>query len=123
MMTVKVVSKHDRLNQEIFMVKGALEIVLPNCTKYMYGGQIVPLQKQHEKDFITEAHEIAAKGLRVLALAKGYAPNDLIFLGIVGITDPPRPLVRESIDILRQSGVLVKMVTGDSRDTAVAIGM
>ena len=43
-------------------------------------------------------------------------------MGIVGITDPPRPLVRESIEMLRQSGVIVKMVTGDSQETAVAIG-
>lgn len=43
-------------------------------------------------------------------------------MGVVGITDPPRPLVRETIEILRQSGVRVKMVTGDSQETAVAIG-
>lgn len=61
-------------------------------------------------------------GLRVLALAKGKSLQDLIFMGIVGLTDPPRPLVRETIEILRQSGVRVKMVTGDSQETAVAIG-
>lgn len=48
--------------------------------------------------------------------------QDLIFMGIVGITDPPRPLVRETVELLRQSGVRVKMVTGDSQETAVAIG-
>lgn len=62
-------------------------------------------------------------GMRVLALAKGKSLQDLIYMGIVGITDPPRPLVRESIEILRQSGVRVKMVTGDSQETAVAVGM
>lgn len=61
-------------------------------------------------------------GLRVLALAKGKSLQDLMFMGIVGITDPPRPLVRETIELLRQSGVRVKMVTGDSQETAVAIG-
>lgn len=61
--------------------------------------------------------------MRVLALAKGKSLQDLVYMGIVGITDPPRPLVRESIEILRQSGVRVKMVTGDSQETAVAVGM
>lgn len=61
--------------------------------------------------------------MRVLALAKGKSLQDLIYMGIVGITDPPRPLVRESIELLRQSGVRVKMVTGDSQETAVAVGM
>lgn len=63
-----------------------------------------------------------SSGLRVLALAKGRSLQDLVFIGIVGITDPPRPLVRETVDLLRQSGVRVKMVTGDSQETAVAIG-
>lgn len=62
-------------------------------------------------------------GMRVLALAKGKSLQDLVYMGIVGITDPPRPLVRESIEILRESGVRVKMVTGDSQETAVAVGM
>lgn len=48
--------------------------------------------------------------------------QDLCFVGIVGITDPPRPLVRETIELLRQSGVRVKMVTGDSKETAMSIG-
>lgn len=62
------------------------------------------------------------EGLRVLALAKGRSFQDLIFIGIVGITDPPRPLVRETIEILQGSGVHVKMVTGDAQETAIAIG-
>lgn len=43
-------------------------------------------------------------------------------MGIVGICDPPRPMVREAINILTESGVQVKMVTGDAAETAVAIG-
>lgn len=59
----------------------------------------------------------------MLALARGKSLQDLVFMGIVGITDPPRPLVRETVELLRQSGVRVKMVTGDSQETAVAVGM
>lgn len=122
MMAVKCVHKYNNNKEEIYFAKGALEYLLPQCTKYVYGSQVVPLTKQNEAEFLAEAYEIGRKGLRVLALAKGKSLQDLIYLGIVGITDPPRPLVRESIEILMQSGVRVKMVTGDSQETALAIG-
>ncbi|XP_055705047.1 calcium-transporting ATPase type 2C member 1 [Phlebotomus papatasi] len=121
MMAVKLYPKYGNAKEEIFFVKGALEILLPQCTKYMFGGQVVPLTKKNEAEFMTEAYEVGRKGLRVLALAKGKSFQDLVFMGIVGITDPPRPLVRESIEILMRSGVRVKMVTGDSQETAIAI--
>lgn len=121
-MAVRVVPKYSIDDkEEIYFVKGALEMLLPQCARYKYGGQIIPLTKQNEAEFMAEAYEVGRKGLRVLALAKGKSLQDLIYMGIVGITDPPRPLVRESIDILRQSGVSVKMVTGDSQETAVAV--
>uniref|UniRef100_A0A182TAI0 Cation-transporting P-type ATPase C-terminal domain-containing protein n=1 Tax=Anopheles maculatus TaxID=74869 RepID=A0A182TAI0_9DIPT len=96
-------------------------MVLPQCTKFWYGGQPIALNKQNEAEFLQEAYEIGRKGLRVLAIARGTSLQDLVYLGLVGITDPPRPLVRESIEMLRSSGVLVKMVTGDSQETAMAI--
>jgi Ca2+-transporting ATPase len=55
-------------------------------------------------------------------MAKGPTLSELIFVGMVGICDPPRPNVRESIQTLLQSGVQVKLVTGDAQETAVAIG-
>lgn len=123
MMAVSAVPRYATNNKdELFYVKGAIEMVLPQCTKFFYNGQIVPLSKQNEAEYLSEAYEIGKKGLRVLALAKGRSLNDLVYVGIVGITDPPRPLVRESIEILNQSGVRVKMLTGDSQETALAVG-
>ena len=55
-------------------------------------------------------------------MARGSSLQDLVYVGLVGICDPPRPLVRESIQTLLQSGVKVKMVTGDAQETATAIG-
>lgn len=121
MMAVKIAPKFSQNKEEIYFVKGAIEMLLPQCTKYMYGGQATALTKQNEAEFLAEAYEIGRKGLRVLALARGKSFQDLIFMGIVGITDPPRPLVRESIELLQQSGVQVKMVTGDAQETAIAI--
>lgn len=58
----------------------------------------------------------------MVAFAKGTSLQDLVYLGVVGICDPPRPFVREAIQTLLQSGVKVKLVTGDAQETAVAIG-
>lgn len=122
MMAVKCVPKYDENKQDVFFVKGALEKILPKCTRYAYNGTLQTLTNKKEQEFMAEAHEIGRKGLRVVALAKGSSLQELIYMGIVGICDPPRPYVRESITTLLQSGVQVKMVTGDAIDTAVAIG-
>lgn len=122
MMAVKCSSKYDRDKEEKYFVKGAIEKVLPKCTSYSCNGNIAPLTAAKQQEFIAEAHEIAKKGLRVMSMAKGTTLQDLAYMGIVGICDPPRPQVREAISILKESGVQVKMVTGDSVDTAVAIG-
>lgn len=122
MMAVKCVSKYDNTKEEIFFVKGAIEKILPKCTRHMLNGVTVALNNKKEQDYLAEAHEIGRKGLRVVAMAKGASMQDLTFMGLVGICDPPRPLVQEAIRTLVQSGVQVKMVTGDAMDTAVAIG-
>lgn len=61
--------------------------------------------------------------LSVVAFARGSSMNDLVYLGIVGICDPPRPRVREAITTLLNGGVKVKLVTGDAKETACAIGL
>ncbi|KAK6617086.1 ATPase, P-type (transporting), HAD superfamily, subfamily IC [Polyplax serrata] len=122
MMTVQVVPKYSEDKTEIFFTKGAIQKVLQQCTKYKSGGSIIPLNVKKEQDFLSEAYEIGRKGLRVVALARGNSMQDLIFLGIVGICDPPRPRVREAITTLLNGGVKVKLVTGDAKETATAIG-
>lgn len=59
---------------------------------------------------------------QVLALASGPELGQLTFLGLVGIIDPPRTGVKEAVTTLIASGVSIKMITGDSQETAVAIG-
>ncbi|XP_055950563.1 calcium-transporting ATPase type 2C member 1-like isoform X2 [Argiope bruennichi] len=109
------------LGTEKYFVKGAIEIVLPKCTKYSYHGSPVLLSKDTHLQFMKEAQYMGRKGLRVLSFACGHSLEDLLFLGMVGILDPPRSGVGEAIKTLHGSGVSVKMLTGDSEDTACAI--
>lgn len=121
MMAVKCTPKHGENRQEIYFVKGAIEKILPLCNKYSVNGQVYALNQKKDEEFLTEAYEIGQQGLRVIGLARGSSLQDLMYVGLVGICDPPRPHVRESITTLINSGVKVKMVTGDARETASAI--
>lgn len=64
MMAVKVVPKYAENKDEVFFVKGALEKILQQCTKYKCGSSAVPLNVKKEQDFLAEAYEIGRKGLR-----------------------------------------------------------
>jgi Ca2+-transporting ATPase len=64
---------------------------------------------------------MAANGLRVLGMAYGPSLDDLTFAGVIGMEDPPREGVAEAVGALRSGGVNVLMVTGDSKETAIAI--
>ena len=122
MMAVKCAEKYSDNRQEVFFAKGALEKILPQCTKYSANGQLYPLNQKKDQEFLAASHDIGQQGLRVLGLARGTSLQDLVYMGLVGICDPPREGVREAITTLANSGVKVKMVTGDAKETAGAIG-
>ena len=65
---------------------------------------------------------IASVCFSVLGLAYGNSMSDMVFVGLVGIIDPPREGVRDAVTTLLSSGVNLKMVTGDAEETALAIG-
>ncbi|XP_054164336.1 calcium-transporting ATPase type 2C member 1-like [Oppia nitens] len=121
LMAVKCIPKFGPKDEEKYYVKGALEKVLPLCTKYSANENIIQLTNERHEQYLNESQYLGRKGLRVLAFAYGSKLDDLAFVGMVGILDPPRPGVRESIRTLQASGVNVKMLTGDSQDTACAI--
>ncbi|XP_044583033.1 calcium-transporting ATPase type 2C member 1 isoform X1 [Cotesia glomerata] len=121
MMAVKCAPKYTEDREEIFFAKGAIEKILAQCTKYSANGQLYPLNQKKEKEFATEAYEIGQQGLRVIGLARGSSLQDLVYVGLIGICDPPRDGVRDAISLLLNSGVKVKMVTGDAKETAGAI--
>ena len=102
-------------------MKGAIHEVLQKSSFYNYQDKIQPMTPEKLKHFATQAENLMSSGQRVIAMARGTSFSDLAYVGIVGIMDPPRDGVTESIAILRTSGVEVKMITGDSLETARAI--
>ncbi|NXH10940.1 AT2C2 ATPase, partial [Bucco capensis] len=120
-MAVKCTLKNQD-QEDIYFMKGALEEVIQYCTLYNSGGISLALTPQQKAFYQQEEKGMGSSGLRVLALASGTELGKLTFLGLVGIIDPPRAGVREAVQVLLESGVSVKMITGDALETAVAIG-
>ena len=115
--------------------KGAPDELLKRCTKALVGGNVVELTDDIRADILSANKAMADKALRVLAAAKKElssepeeytseaVENDLCFVGLVGMIDPVRPEVKPAIDECRSAGIRPIMITGDHKDTAVAIAM
>lgn len=109
-------------------VKGAPEVVLSKCTKIMSKGKAKRLTSADKKDVIKRNERMASAALRVIGLAykenkgKKYKEDDLVFLGLMGMIDPPRKGVKEAVADCRKAGIRVIMITGDNKYTAEAVG-
>lgn len=107
--------------------KGATEKILSICKNYYNkNGDVVKLTPEMSSLITETANSFADDGLRVLAFAKSSKPfddepKDMIFCGLMGMNDPPRPQIRSSIQLLYRGGVHVIMITGDSEKTALNI--
>jgi Ca2+-transporting ATPase len=128
-----MVTVHDRGGQNVVAVKGAWEVILDRCDAI--GPSRRPLDAATRAGLAATAGELAASGLRVLAIASAdvatvsdphgaLAPLEegrLTLHALVGLLDPPRPEVAAAIAEATRAGIAVKMVTGDHIDTARAI--
>ena len=124
---------HDLGGSFVQYTKGGPDVVLDRCTHYWENGQIKPMTDAKRAQIMAVNKAMADKALRVLAAAKRdwtekpaentpeYLEQDLVFLGLTGMIDPVRPEVKAAIEECRAAGIRPVMITGDHKDTAVAI--
>ena len=113
--------------------KGGPDVVLARCTSYWEDGKAMPMTEEKRAEIMAANKAMADKALRVLAAAKRdwdekptdntpeFLENDLCFVGLTGMIDPVRPEVKAAIEECRAAGIRPVMITGDHKDTAVAI--
>ena len=113
--------------------KGATDEVLKRCTTYLENGKALPMTDAKRAEILAANKNMADQALRVLAAAKrdwaekpasnepAFLEQDLCFLGLTGMIDPVRPEVKPAIVECREAGIRPVMITGDHKDTAVAI--
>ena len=113
--------------------KGAPDEVLKCCTSYLDSGEVLPLTDEKRQEILSVNHAMAGRALRVLAAAErrwdalpedcspANLEHELCFIGLTGMIDPVRPEVKAAIDECRRAGIRPIMITGDHKDTAVAI--
>ena len=115
--------------------KGAPDELLKRCTSYIHHGKELPLDDEARKEILAATTAMADRARRVRAgsckkldkIPEDVSPaaieKDLTFIGLVGMIDPVRPEVKDAIAECRTAGIRPIMITGDHRDTAVAIAM
>ena len=113
--------------------KGAPDVILSHCTHYLENGSVYPMDNRKMEEILGQNREMAGQALRVLAAAfrkwnvcpensePEYLEQQLTFVGLTGMIDPIRPEVKPAIDRCRTAGIRPIMITGDHKDTAVAI--
>lgn len=121
--------------QYLMFTKGSPELTLERCAKIHLGNHAVAINEEHRSQILVANDQMAGKGLRVLGFA--YKPlaevppdgshdtseADLVWLGLVGMLDAPRPEVRAAVEECRQAGIRPVMITGDHQLTAQAIAV
>ena len=111
--------------------KGALDSILSICNKISVNGKLVDFSKEYKAKVLENSNIMSDKALRVLAFAYkdiskenivlDSLEKDLVFIGMVGMIDPPRLEVKDSIKLCKSAGITPVMITGDHKNTAFAI--
>jgi len=128
----KLMTTVNKYNDKFYVfTKGAIDNVLKISNKIIINGQIKELSKEEKNNILKASDSLSDEALRIIAL--GYKiidnenitinslENDLIFLGFMGMIDPPREEVKASIEISKKAGIRTVMITGDHKNTAIAI--
>ena len=124
---------HDLGGSFVQYTKGGPDVVLARCAYYYENGETKPMTAEKRAEIMAANKAMADRALRVLAAAKRdwatrpesnepeFLEQELVFLGLTGMIDPVRPEVKAAIEECRSAGIRAVMITGDHKDTAVAI--
>lgn len=124
---------HDLGGTYVQYTKGGPDVVLERCTRYYEAGEARPMTEEKRMEIMADNKTMADRALRVLAVAKRdwaempadhtpeHLEKELVFLGLVGMIDPVRPEVKAAMADCAGAGIRAVMITGDHKDTAVAI--
>jgi len=105
--------------------KGAPDVLMDRCAYIMIDGKTVPFSQEQKAKITKQNVKMASKALRVLGFAykpfDGMTEDNLVFLGLAGMIDPPRKEVLQAVRQCKKAGITPVMITGDHKDTAFAI--
>ncbi|MFL5691424.1 MAG: cation-translocating P-type ATPase [Ktedonobacteraceae bacterium] len=124
----------DQNTGAVVFAKGAPDVLLARCTHELVDTEIRPLTAQRRTSILSTVEDLAAEALRTIGVASRVLPvegtvsktseqveRDFVWLGVVGMIDPPRPEAKRAVQQAQQAGVRVIMITGDHPITAVKI--
>jgi len=129
--TKRMTIVHQSPRGKIACSKGAPEVILSSCSHICSNGQERELTDEDRNNILSAAQEMAGNALRVLGMAYKQLPHaavineaieqDMVFVGLAGMIDPPREEVKEAVKLCDHAGIKSVMITGDHKLTAIAI--
>ena len=118
-------TQHEYNGKKIIFTKGAIDSILKVATRIEINGKVRELTAKDKENIMAASDSMAVEALRVLGLAYAYSDElkeeNLVFVGLVGMIDPPRPECKNAVDIFKKAGITTIMITGDHKTTALAI--
>ena len=128
----KLMSTYHEIDGKIIMyTKGAPDELLRRCVSIELDGKVEALVDAKREEILAKNQAFAEQALRVIGVAYRVVDkavvdlemeNDLIFVGLMGMIDPPRVEAKDAVAVCKKAGIQVKMITGDHKVTASAIG-
>lgn len=129
--TKKMITVHEFEDGNLVFAKGAPEMIIENCSQIFLNNETIEFTENLREEVLTHAQKMGEDALRVLAVSykridelkitEQLISDEHIFIGLVGMIDPPRPEAKEAIKICDTAGIKPIMITGDHKVTAVAV--
>ena len=118
-------TQHVYNNKKIIFTKGAIDSILKVADSILISGKERKITEKDRENIMAASDKMAVDALRVLGLAYRYSDElkeeKLVFVGLVGMIDPPRPEAKNAVSIFKKAGITTIMITGDHKTTALAI--